>query len=38
MQPWSGLRYIKATARGNPMLGDHLEQGLEIFGISSEGM
>jgi hypothetical protein len=23
---------------GNPMLGDHLEQGLEIFGISSEGM
>jgi Protein of unknown function (DUF3775) len=23
---------------GNPMLGDHLEEGLAIFGISSEGM
>jgi len=23
---------------GDPMLGDHLEEGLEIFGISSEGM
>jgi hypothetical protein len=23
---------------GNPMLGDHLEEGLEKFGISSEGI
>ena len=47
LSDWDDLRkeaarlHNKRTAAyllGNPMLGDHLEQGLEIFGISSEGM
>ena len=47
LSDWDDLRkeaarlHNKRTAAyllGNPMLGDHLEEGLEIFGISSEGM
>jgi len=47
LSDWDDLRkeaarlHNKRTAAyllGNPMLGDHLEEGLEKFGISSEGI
>ena len=47
LSDWDELRkeaarlHNKRTAAyllGNPMLGDHLEEGLAIFGISSEGI